>query len=52
MELKLVYLERPLSLLQGAMFTLPAEPNDNVFMQKYARLCHAMLVSSLPRVAN
>lgn len=45
MELKLVYLEHPLSLLQGAMFTLPVEPNENVFMQKYAHLCHAMLAA-------
>lgn len=45
MELKLVYLEHPLSLLRGAVFTLPVEPNDNVFMQKYAHLCHAMLVA-------
>lgn len=45
MKPKLAYLERRLSLLQGAMFTLPVEPNDNVFMQKYADPCHAMLVA-------
>ncbi len=45
MELKLVYLEYLLSLLQSTVFAIPWECNGKVFMQKYAELncvtlCH------------